>query len=88
MSELAQLDEHDRRAIEAHTRATFWNAIRAGTPRLEAAQAATDAGAKFAAEIARSQPVSITCPVCGLTSWNRMDVEAGYCGRCHDWTGA
>jgi hypothetical protein len=30
----------------------------------------------------------ITCPRCGATSFNENDVRAGYCGRCHDWTGA
>lgn len=28
----------------------------------------------------------ITCPRCGLTSWNPNDVTEGYCGHCHDWT--
>lgn len=32
-----------------------------------------------------SQP-SITCPKCGLTSYNPNDIEHGYCGFCHDWT--
>jgi hypothetical protein len=31
---------------------------------------------------------SFTCPVCGRTSWNQNDVREGYCGSCHDWTGA
>ena len=31
---------------------------------------------------------SITCPVCHLTSYNPNDVSEGYCGNCHDWTGA
>lgn len=31
---------------------------------------------------------SITCPVCGRTSHNSTDVTQGYCGYCHDWTGA
>jgi Zn-finger nucleic acid-binding protein len=26
------------------------------------------------------------CPRCGLVSWNPKDVEAGYCGHCHEWT--
>lgn len=26
---------------------------------------------------------SITCLVCGLTSYNPNDVEARYCGHCH-----
>ena len=29
---------------------------------------------------------SITCPRCGMTSFNENDVEQGYCGNCHDWT--
>lgn len=31
---------------------------------------------------------SITCPRCGRTSRNPNDVREGYCGNCHDWTGA
>jgi hypothetical protein len=30
---------------------------------------------------------SFTCPDCGAISWNRNDVEHGYCGRCHAFTG-
>lgn len=30
---------------------------------------------------------SITCPKCGMTSFNRNDISEGYCGNCHDWTG-
>jgi hypothetical protein len=33
-------------------------------------------------------PASITCPRCGRTSHNPNDVREGYCGNCHDWTGA
>ena len=29
---------------------------------------------------------SITCPVCGMTSYNPNDIREGYCGNCHDWT--
>lgn len=29
---------------------------------------------------------SITCPVCGMTSYNETDIEQGFCGNCHDWT--
>jgi ribosomal protein L37E len=29
---------------------------------------------------------SITCPVCGRTSYNPNDIKEGYCGNCHDWT--
>jgi ribosomal protein L37E len=30
---------------------------------------------------------SITCPRCGMTSYNPNDIREGYCGNCHDWTG-
>ena len=30
---------------------------------------------------------SITCPKCGMTSFNPNDIREGYCGNCHDWTG-
>jgi hypothetical protein len=29
------------------------------------------------------KPPSITCPFCGLTSYNPNDVKQRYCGRCH-----
>ncbi len=32
-------------------------------------------------------PPSFTCPQCNATSYSRRDIEEGYCGRCHDWTG-
>lgn len=31
---------------------------------------------------------SIACPRCGRTSHHPTDVAEGYCGACHDWTGA
>lgn len=30
---------------------------------------------------------AICCPVCEMTSYHPMDVETGYCGHCHAWTG-
>jgi predicted ATP-dependent serine protease len=30
---------------------------------------------------------TFTCPRCGMTSAHPKDVEQGYCGNCHDWTG-
>lgn len=30
---------------------------------------------------------SFTCPWCGSVSHNVIDVQEGYCGRCHWWTG-
>lgn len=31
--------------------------------------------------------LSFTCPVCGRTSYNANDVQYGYCGKCHAFTG-
>ena len=28
---------------------------------------------------------SITCPRCGMTSYNPNDVREGYCGNCHGY---
>jgi hypothetical protein len=31
-----------------------------------------------------SQPhASITCPLCGMVSYNRNDIKERYCGNCH-----
>jgi ribosomal protein S27AE len=30
---------------------------------------------------------AIRCPRCGAVSVHPKDIEEGYCGRCHDWTG-
>ena len=30
---------------------------------------------------------SFKCPCCGMRSYNRYDIEQGYCGACHWWTG-
>lgn len=32
-----------------------------------------------------AQP-SITCPVCGMTSYHPEDIKQGYCGNCHKFT--
>lgn len=34
-----------------------------------------------------TEPASFSCPRCGAVSYNLNDVEHGYCGRCHDFTG-
>ena len=31
--------------------------------------------------------MAFTCPRCSAVSYNSDDIAAGYCGRCHDWTG-
>jgi hypothetical protein len=31
--------------------------------------------------------MAITCPVCDMTSHNPNDIENGYCGNCHAYTG-
>lgn len=33
-----------------------------------------------------ADPVSITCPECGMTSFNKNDIQQGYCGACSWWT--
>lgn len=43
-------------------------------------------GAARAANRRRVEPPSITCPRCGMTSYNPNDIREGYCGHCHDWT--
>lgn len=30
--------------------------------------------------------LSITCPVCRMTSYNETDWREGYCGNCHAYT--
>lgn len=34
-----------------------------------------------------TEPPSFTCPCCGATSYNPTDIEQGFCGACHTWTG-
>jgi Zn-finger nucleic acid-binding protein len=29
---------------------------------------------------------SFKCPRCNMVSYNRHDIEEGYCGNCHEWT--
>ena len=32
-------------------------------------------------------PPTFTCPRCGMRSYHPKDIEHGYCGECHDFTG-
>ena len=34
-----------------------------------------------------TKQASITCPVCGMTSYHPVDIAEGYCGNCADFTG-
>ena len=34
-----------------------------------------------------STAMSFTCPKCLMMSYNANDVEQGYCGNCHEFTG-
>lgn len=38
-------------------------------------------------EAGEPDAISITCPVCGMTSYNWNDVRYGYCGNCCKFTG-
>ena len=31
---------------------------------------------------------SFTCPECGITSYHPKDIQYGYCGKCHAFTGS
>lgn len=35
--------------------------------------------------VPRRSQSSIACPRCERVSWNRNDVEHGYCGNCHQY---
>lgn len=37
---------------------------------------------------ASTATASVTCPLCGRTSYHPRDVEYGYCGACRDYTSA
>lgn len=34
----------------------------------------------------RNEQPSITCPQCGMTTYNPHDIVEGYCGNCCAWT--
>jgi hypothetical protein len=34
-----------------------------------------------------TDPPSITCPVCSMTSYNPNDIEMGWCAKCCAYTG-
>jgi len=40
-----------------------------------------------AQEAANKIIAGFTCPRCQMTSHHPKDIEEGYCGNCHDWTG-
>ena len=43
--------------------------------------------AELVAKLESAYPAGFKCPKCGRVSHNPKDVEHGYCGACHDWTG-
>lgn len=45
-----------------------------------------DFGPEHADYVVQASPKSITCPVCGMTSYNPTDIAEGFCGNCNDWT--
>jgi hypothetical protein len=73
----------------------YWRVIRGLLKRIEAlesvrgvyiVQKSPDAR-QGDSEARRAIVVSITCPMCGMTSHNPDDVKNGYCGNCHAYTG-
>jgi hypothetical protein len=55
--------------------------LAAAAPHILAAERARVFGANFAAAL------GFTCPRCGMTSYHPRDLQEGYCGNCHDFTG-
>ena len=47
----------------------------------------TDDGARFQEITGNLTQPYITCPHCGMTSYNVHDIQEGYCGNCHEWSG-
>jgi ribosomal protein L37E len=47
-------------------------------------RSSTSAGRSRLRLVMSKEPASITCPRCGMTSYNLNDVREGYCGNCHD----
>lgn len=41
--------------------------------------------AKAVGKLSHLKPSSITCPKCGMTSFNTNDVREQYCGNCHQF---
>lgn len=57
--------------------------------QLAAILAAQESVTAVEAEIEREEQTprpSISCPVCGATSYNPNDIREGYCALCKDWT--
>jgi len=45
-------------------------------------------GSRVVEYVRKGEMMTFTCPRCGMTSAHPKDVEHGYCGNCHDWTGS
>jgi len=44
-----------------------------------------DHGCQFYHNLSMDNPSSITCPLCGMTSYHPKDVEHRYCGNCYQF---
>jgi hypothetical protein len=53
----------------------IWDAVVAGSNAIDRLEAETEGRPFF------------TCPACKAISYHPLDIEKGYCGRCHDFTG-
>jgi hypothetical protein len=46
----------------------------------------SDSGIAYRVRWSHSRSPAITCPACGMTSYQPQDIENGYCGNCHAYT--
>lgn len=96
IDDLARALGGDALRLVAKSDAEHRQALRDGIPDLVRAwelwqsMAPTPTAAEFLAELDRAPtPVAgFTCPRCRRTSHHPDDIRNGYCGACHDYTGA
>lgn len=86
-AEGSQLNEAGRRFTNRHEAAVFHTEVVAEIP-LAIALELGERICRVEHWPQRLEAASFTCPVCFKTSRHPDDIRYGYCGRCHDWTGA
>jgi len=86
-----QAEEHALYVLQCYPVANLDNAYRrfmVGVIGLDDATARAAVGDLQRWRPSADTAPSITCPVCTKTSRDPNDIREGYCGQCHDWTGA